>query len=120
MKSFTDLNAWKEGHKLVLQVYKITSDFPQGEKFGLIDQMRRCAVSITSNISEGFSRKTKKEKNQFFYVSLGSVTELQNQLLISKDLNYISKENFADIAKQTVVVSKLTNGLIKSAKILTT
>ena len=63
IKSFTDLNAWKEGHKLVLQVYKITSDFPQGEKFGLIDQMRRCAVSITSNISEGFSRKTKKEKN---------------------------------------------------------
>ena len=120
IKSFTDLNAWKEGHKLVLQVYKITSDFPQGEKFGLIDQMRRCAVSITSNISEGFSRKTKKEKNQLFYVSLGSVTELQNQLLISKDLNYISKENFADIAKQTVVVSKLTNGLIKSAKILTT
>jgi len=120
IRSFTDLNAWKEGHSLVLVIYKITKTFPLDEKFGLIDQMRRCIVSITSNIAEGFSRKTKKEKAQFFYMALGSVTELQNQLLICRDLGYLKAEDFKEIANKTVVVSKLVNGLIKSAKILNT
>ncbi len=82
--------------------------------------MRRCVVSITSNIAEGFSRKTKKEKAQFFYMTLGSVTELQNQLLIAKDIGYLSRDKFQKLAKQTVIVSKLINGLIKSSKILNT
>ncbi|MBI2049362.1 four helix bundle protein [Candidatus Roizmanbacteria bacterium] len=120
IKSFTDLNAWKKGHGLVLGIYKITKMFPSEEKFGLVDQMRRCVVSITSNIAEGFSRKTKKEKAQFFYTSLGSVTELQNQLLIAKDLSYLNKEVFKNIASRTIVVSKLINGLIKSAKLFNT
>ncbi|HSW48498.1 MAG TPA: four helix bundle protein [Candidatus Saccharimonadales bacterium] len=120
IKSFTDLNAWKEGHELVLLIYKLTKNFPQDEKFGLIDQMRRCAVSITSNIAEGFSRRSKKEKGQFLYMSLGSLTELQNQLLIAKDLDYIDKQAFQEIAQQTVVVSKLINGMIKSSRILST
>jgi four helix bundle protein len=120
IRSFTDLNAWKEGHKLVLLIYKITKSFPPEEKFGLIDQMRRCAVSITSNIAEGFSRKSKKEKSQFFYMTLGSVTELQNQLLVAKDISYISKKDFKNLAEKTITVSKLINGLIKSSKILNT
>lgn len=120
IKSFTDLNAWKEGHDLVLNIYRITKFFPSDERFGLIDQMRRCAVSITSNIAEGFSRRSKKEKAQFFYMALGSVTELQNQLLIVRDLGYLKTENFKDIANKTVVVSKLVNGLIKSAKAFNT
>ena len=120
IKSFTDLNAWKEGHSLVLKIYKATKTFPIDEKFGLIDQMRRCSVSITSNISEGFSRRSKKEKGQFFYMSLGSITELQNQLLIARDLRYIDKEDFKNIADQTVVVSKLANGLIKSSRLFNT
>ena len=118
IKSFTDLNAWKEGHKLVLQIYRITKLFPSEERFCLIDQMRRCVISITSNIAEGFSRRSKKEKAQFFYMALGSVTELQNQLLIARDLNYISSAEFKNIEDQTVVVSKLVNGLIKSSKAL--
>jgi len=65
IKSFTDLNAWKEGHKLVLMIYKITNNFPDIEKFGLVSQMRRCVVSITSNIAEGFSRKAPKKKLNF-------------------------------------------------------
>ena len=120
IRSFTDLNAWRQGHKLVLEIYRITKIFPSDERFGLIDQMRRCAVSITSNIAEGFSRRSKKEKAQFFYMALGSVTELQNQLLIARDLNYVDDEGFKKAADQTVIVSKLVNGLIKSAKILTT
>ena len=116
IKKFTDLDAWKEGHKLVLMVYKITKDFPKEELFGLASQMRRCAVSITSNIAEGFSRQTYKDKLRFYSISLGSTTELQNQLLVARDVGYITKEQFQDIANQSVKVHKITNGLIKSSK----
>ena len=116
MKSFTDLNAWKEGHKLVLLIYQMTKEFPQEEMFGLTNQIRRAAVSITSNLAEGFSRNSYKEKLQFYCIALGSLTESQNQLLIAKDINYLTKENFNEVAKQTVIVSKLINGLIKSSK----
>ncbi len=98
----------------MLFTYKITKSFPNEERFGLTNQMRRCVVSITSNIAEGFSRKSKKEKAQFLYMSLGSITELQNQLLIARDLEYISKTDFQNAAENTVVISKLANGLIKS------
>lgn len=116
--SFTDLIAWKEGHALVLRIYKITSDFPQREAYALADQMRRSVVSITSNIAEGFSRKTNKEKVQFYYMALGSLTELQNQLLIARDLKYLSNVSFHEAADLTVSLHKLIVGLIKSAKIL--
>src|SRR5688572_13115301 len=92
IKSFTDLVAWQKAHNLTLEIYKITKDFPKEEIFGLTNQLRRAAVSITSNISEGFSRKSSKEKSQFFYLSLGSLTETQSQLLIARDLNYMSKD----------------------------
>jgi len=114
--SFTKLNTWIEGHSLVLSVYKITKVFPRDEMFCLISQMRRCAVSITSNIAEGFSRQSYKEKIQFYLMALGSLTELQNQLLVARDVGYIPAEAFHMIASQTVVVSKLLNGLIKKSK----
>lgn len=114
--SFTKLDAWKEGHLLVLQVYKASKLFPKDEMFGLTGQIRRCAVSITSNIAEGFSRHSWKEKIQFYSMGLGSLTELQNQLLIARDVEYLSQELFRKIAQQSVCVSKLLNGLIKSAK----
>lgn len=116
IKSFTDLNAWKEGHKLVLLIYKITKVFSREEMFGITNQIRRAAVSITSNLAEGFSRNTYKDKVQFYCMSLGSLTELQNQLLITKDVHYLTREEFDNAAKQSVVVSKLINGLIKSSK----
>ena len=89
IKSFTDLETWKEGHKLVLIIYKITKSFPDEERFSLTNQLQRAMVSVTSNIAEGFSRNGKKEKVQFDYMVLGSLTEVQNQLLIAKDLSYI-------------------------------
>lgn len=115
IKSFTGLLAWKEAHKLVLLIYLETKNFPTDERYGLVDQIRRAAVSVTSNIAEGFSRRTRNEKRQFYYISLASLTELQNQLLIARDLLYSSKETFNKLADQSVVVSKLINGLIKSA-----
>jgi len=111
IKNFTDLNAYKEAHKLVLVIYKFTNKFPKEERYGLINQMRRATVSITSNIAEGFSRNTIKDKCQFYTLAQGSLTELQSQLLISRDLSYLTKEDFNQIANQTVIVNKLINGL---------
>jgi four helix bundle protein len=116
LKSFTDLDAWKEGHQLVLSVYAITKKFPKHELFGLVSQMRRCAVSTTSNIAEGFGRSSYKEKIQFYFVAQGSLTELQNQLLISKDVGYIVENDFKPVANQSVKVHKIINGLIKGAR----
>lgn len=116
IRSFTDLNAWKEGHKLVLSVYSLTKKFPKEEIFALSNQMRRCVVSITSNIAEGFSRQTAKEKVQFYCIAQGSVTELQNQLLISRDVGFISQEKFSYSANLSVDVHKLVSGLMRSAQ----
>ena len=116
IKSFTDLNAWREAHTLVLEIYRITKQFPKEEQFGLTNQIRRAGVSITSNIAEGFSRNSYREKVQFYSMSLGSLTEVQNQLLIARDIGYIETDIFQKVAAQSVAVNKLINGLIKSSK----
>jgi len=117
IQSFTDLEVWREAHKLVLLVYRSTKNFSKEELFGLVSQLRRDAVSITSNIAEGFSRQSYKEKLQFYYIALGSLTELQNQLLIAKDLNYLSQAEFHEIAEQAISVHKLLNSFISKTKI---
>ena len=117
ISSFTQLDAWKEGHKLVVEIYKLTRAFPREEMLWLVSQMRRSVVSITSNIAEGFSRRSYKEKVQFYSMSLGSVTELQNQLLVAKDVGYISGIEFKRIADLSVIVNKIINGLIKSSRV---
>ncbi len=116
IKSFTDLNTWKESHKLVLMIYRVTNQFPKKETFGLTNQIRRAVVSISSNIAEGFSRNTYKDKIQFYSIALGSLTETQNQLLVARDVGYLDKNTFKSIGEQTVVISKLCNGLIKSSR----
>ena len=114
--TFSDLYVWKEGHKLVLMIYQITKLFPSQEKFALVDQMCRAVVSITSNIAEGFSRQGIKEKIQFYLMAKGSLTEIQNQLYIARDVGYIKIIKFTEIWDQTIVVHKLITGLIKSVK----
>src|SRR5438067_705957 len=109
--NFADLEAWKKGHKIVLAIYKVTKHFPKDETFGLTSQMRRCSVSITSNLAEGFSRGTYKDKVHFYYMALGSITELQNQLLISYDVGYVPVKQFETLAEQLIEVHKITNGL---------
>jgi len=111
IKSFTDLVAWQEAHKLVLMVYKITDKFPNKENFGLASQMKRAIVSVSSNIAEGFSRSSSADKVHFYTMSMGSLTELQNQMLISRDVRYINQKEFLDLADQSVIVSKLISGL---------
>ena len=90
IKSFTDLIAWQLGHGLALRVYSLSQNFPKEEQFGLTNQIRRAAVSVSSNIAEGFSRYSQKEKIQFYTLALGSLTEIQSQLLLARDLSYIS------------------------------
>jgi len=114
---FTDLIAWQEGHKLVVLVYKITKDFPPEERYCLVDQMRRAVVSFTSNIAEGFSRRSVKEKYQFYSTSKGSMAELKNLLLIARDVGYISQEVFSKAAKQSVVANKLLTGLLQATRL---
>jgi len=115
IRSFTDLIAWKKAHKLVLNIYKITRAFPSEERYGLIDQMRRAAVSVTSNIAEGFGRRTALDKNSFYYKSLTSLAEIQNQLIIARDLQYINTTLFTQIVNDSIEVNKLINSLIKSS-----
>ena len=116
IKNFTDLETWKEGHKLVLMIYRVTKYFPKEERYCLVDQMRRAAISITSNLAEGFSRQGKKEKLQFYFISKGSLTELQNQLIVSKDVRYLKASSFNNLIEQLGKVHRLFNGLIRSLK----
>jgi four helix bundle protein len=116
IQKFTDLHTWQQGHRLVLMVYKVTEKFPDKEKYSLVDQMRRAAVSLTSNIAEGFSRRSSKEKNRFYDMAQASLVELQNQFIISKDVAYITNEDFRMLADQSVVVSKVLNGLMRSTR----
>lgn len=115
IKSFTDLEAWKEAHKLVLMVYTFTKNFPSDERFGLTNQSRRAAISITSNIAEGFGRKSAKDKQHFYTMSATSLAELQNQFLTARDLGYLQKNDFKTFADQSVRVGMLISGLSKSA-----
>jgi len=114
INSFASLLAWQEAHKLTLLIYKILTEFPSHEKFGLSDQLKRAVSSISANIAEGFGRHTLKDKVHFYYIANGSLTETQNHLLVARDLKYLSAENFKNIYEQTITTSKLINGLIKS------
>ncbi len=116
IKSFTDLTTWQQGHQLVLDIYRATKEFPRDEQFGLTSQIRRAAVSVTSNIAEGFSRPSFADKAHFYAMAQGSLTELQNQLLIAKDISYIEQKSFDKLAELTVVVHKLLTSLIKVTK----
>ena len=97
-KSYYDLKIWEKGIILTLKIYDITRNFPEEEKFGLISQMRRCAVSIPSNIAEGYGRYNKKEFAQFLRISKGSLCELDTQLIICSNTKYITEELYNEIA----------------------
>jgi|SRR3989338_5746456 len=118
IKNFTDLKVWQEAHILALQVYKITDTFPKQEMFGLVSQLRRAAVSITSNIAEGFSRISSKEKVHFYSISHGSLSEVENQLILAKDLGYLEIASFEKTSAQLLYVHKILNAFIRSTKLL--
>lgn len=109
-----DLDVWKKSIEFVTSLYNVTKEYPREELFGLVSQMRRAAVSIPSNIAEGACRKGKTEFKHFLYISLASGAELETQIIISGNLNYIQKENQTKILEELNTISRMIQGLIKS------
>lgn len=100
IKSFRDLRVWQTAQNLCVDIYKETTEFPKQEQFGLTSQMRRAAVSVPSNIAEGFGRRSAKEKEQFYHHSLGSLFELDTQLELALDLQFTKREVYEVLRKQ--------------------
>ena len=111
---FRQLKVWQEAHKLVLMVYQVTKGYPRDERFGLVSQMRRAAVSIPANIAEGFKRRGIQDKIRFYNISEGSLEEIKYFFILSKDLGYISPDT--DLMAQSETVGRLLNGLIASTE----
>lgn len=114
IKSYKELDVWKKAIEIVDFVYKLTNKFPREEQYGLAAHMQRTAVSIPSNIAEGFSRQHTKEYQQFCYIALGSCAELETQLIIAQRRNYVSNENFAKLEEYLNHESRMLRNLIKS------
>jgi len=115
---WNELEVWKNAHKLVLQVYKKTNDFPKNEMFGVISQLRRASSSVPANIVEGQSRNTTKEYLSFLFNARGSLEETRYFLLLSRDLEYLSIDDFARMECSCEKISKMLNALIKKLKLL--
>jgi four helix bundle protein len=114
VKSFENLIVWQKSHLLTLDIYDLSKNFPEEEKFGITTQIRRAAYSISSNIVEGHSRKSKKEFLQFLYIAKGSLEEVKYFLRLSYDLHYITEKNYKEIKEKADEVSKLLHKFTKS------
>lgn len=115
-KKYTELSVWLEAKKLTVDIYRATQIFPKQEQFGLLNQIRRCAVSVPSNIAEGCGRNHAKDSLQFFYISRGSLYELETQIYLSNDLGYINLDVRITLLHQLENVRKLLNGFIRYYK----
>jgi four helix bundle protein len=114
IQHFRQLDVWQEAHKLVLMVYEVTKAFPHDERFGLVSQMRRAAVSIPANIAEGFKRHGIRDKIRFYNTSEGSLEELKYFFILTEDLCYVASNE--DLMAQSRTVGRLLNGLIASTE----
>ncbi|TMU54859.1 four helix bundle protein [Flagellimonas algicola] len=112
--SFEKLTVWNKSVDLSKKVYCVTSSFPEEEKYGLVSQMRRCSISISSNISEGSARKSPKDKARFTEVSYSSAMELLNQTIISNRLNFLTEEDYTSIRIEISEITAMLNALHKS------
>ena len=114
MKTHHDLSVWQKSIDFVTSVYKITEDFPKSEIYGLTNQVRRAVVSIPSNIAEGAARTSKKEFSHFLSISLGSLSEVETQLIVSRNLNFTPDEQFMRLMSDLIEIRKMIIGLKKS------
>jgi four helix bundle protein len=113
-KSYRDLEVWQKSMGLAKEVYQVTSSFPTDEKFGLTNQMRRAAVSIPSNLAEGHARSGTQEFKHFISMAIGSVAELETQILLSAELGYLNENRKSDLFEQLDIIGKMLRGLYKS------
>jgi|SRR5664280_1827923 len=113
LQTHKDLIVWQESRLLVKEIYDLTSGFPKEEIYSLTSQIRRAAISIPSNIAEGAGRDSNKENIHFLFIAVGSAAELDTQLILARDLNFITEENFIRMSDRLSKISKMLNGLIK-------
>lgn len=113
MKTHKDLDVWRKSVSLVTSIYEVTKTFPNDEIYGLTNQIRRSSVSIPSNIAEGSARQGDKEFAHFLYISLGSLSELETQLIIANNLNYLSLKDYDSVITSLEEIRRMLLGLIK-------
>ena len=116
IKNFQDLKVWQKSHELALNVYKLTKNFPPEERFGLVSQMRRAAISIPANIAEGFKKRGTKDKINFYNISQGSLNELEYYMILVKDLGYL--ECVPEVESLVNEIGKMLSGVITSLNCL--
>ncbi len=116
MHNFRELKVWQKGIDFCVEIYKCTASFPGEEKFGLISQLRRSAVSISSNIAEGSSRTSDKEFFHFLAISIGSAYENETQLIISNKLKYVNDINFEELTQKVTEIQKMLNAFSEIIK----
>jgi four helix bundle protein len=114
MASYRDLKVWQAGMLLAKRVYKLTEPFPGDERFGLVSQMRRSAVSVPANVAEGHARNTTAEMIRFSGIALGSVAEIETQLLLAADFGFADADDVDDILKLTDEIGRMLHSLIRS------
>jgi four helix bundle protein len=116
MKDFRELTVWQDSHKLTLAIYEVTKLFPKEELFILTNQMRRSSSSIPTNIAEGCGRGTNKEFAQFLQIAMGSAYEIDYQLILAKDLNYIQNEKYLTLSEETNKIQRKLASLLKKIR----
>lgn len=114
LKNYKELQVWRRAYQLCLEIYRLTKYFPQDERYGLTSQIRRAAVSVPSNIAEGYGRKTTNEYIQALYIAYGSTCEIETQTLLVGDLKYIDKEELQKLMVDIGDVERMLKGLINS------
>lgn len=116
MKDFRDLNVWEKAHKLALEIYRLTKQFPNEEKYGLVSQLRRCTASVPANIAEGCGKRGHGEFSRFLQIAAGSTNELDYHLLLSRDLEYLRDSDSERLYGDVVEIRKMLASLIKTVE----
>jgi four helix bundle protein len=114
--SFEKLDVWQKAKDFTVMLYKVTSEFPKAEKFGLVSQLRRAAVSVSSNLAEGSSRTSPKDQGRFYNIAYSSAVEVLNQLIISKELEFIDEEMYKKLRNEIENITAMINSLHKSTQ----
>lgn len=113
MRNFKDLDVWSRSHKMTLEIYKITLEFPKEELYGLVNQMRRSSQSIPTNIAEGCGRNSEKELLRYCNIAMGSASELEYQLLLAFDLSYLKQDEYTSLFEELITIKRKLNKFIQ-------
>lgn len=117
MKDFRDLRVWEESHKLTLEIYKITADFPKCELYGLTSQIRRCSASIGANIAEGCGKRGNNEFQRYLQIASGSASELDYHLLLSRDLGFLQETQYRNLEESLTKLRKMMTSLLQKIEL---